>query len=144
MPSSLANDNGPFVSVVGLIGDKQARETFEKQSLYQPNSMNGPPKHLLFLLKQWLIWGVLDSRSYVNGCTQTDNNKTNSQQSSAQLQWQALVVCCYLSLACVLTKEGLSGLIRRGYGVHSIIISKFYFYLLCGVLFCFIFNFPSW
>lgn len=37
MSSSLTNASGPFVSVVALIGDKQAREAFEQQGLYQKN-----------------------------------------------------------------------------------------------------------
>lgn len=32
MPSNLANDSGPFVSVVDLIGGRQAKETFEKEA----------------------------------------------------------------------------------------------------------------
>lgn len=59
-----------------------------------------------------------------------------------------LLLYVHFCLACIVTKEDrLFDFIIMRYGVDSIIISKFYFYLLSGVfvLFCFVvFNLLSY
>lgn len=92
MSSSLTNASGPFVSVVALIGDKQAREAFEQQGLYQKNL--GP---LNIALKYWLIWKVWANKAHIDEGIQANNNKINTRQNDVQL---LLIGFCCQMLIC--------------------------------------------
>lgn len=123
-----------LVSVVGLVtGTSSISQIQWRRSLY------------CGWLKQWLSWRAWASGSHFSESTQTSNNRTKSQQNGVQ---QHLTDFFFFflpdvdfSLACIITTEGLLSGFIMGYGINSIIISRFDFNLLskCGLcLFCFL------